>query len=72
MTYVCQRIPAFVYQQIVDQEIYFSGFKTDESSQDQAVCVYGGHLQKCEKILTLRSPVGLDRRSASRTEPEER
>ena len=36
------------------------------------MCVYGGHLQKYEKILTFRSPVGRDRRSASRTEPEER
>ena len=31
-------------------------FQNTESSQDQAVCVYGGHLQKCEKILTLRCP----------------
>ena len=31
-------------------------FQNTESSQDQAVCVYGGHLQKCEKSLTLRGP----------------
>ncbi|MFR3140382.1 MAG: DUF6783 domain-containing protein [Lacrimispora saccharolytica] len=31
------------------------------------VCVYGGHLERCEKLLTLRSPGGRVRRSATRT-----
>ena len=38
----------------------------------QVVSVYGGHLKKREKILAFRSPGGRVRRSATRTEPEER
>lgn len=46
--------------------------KADESDQGQVVCVNGGHLQGSEKILAFRGSGGRDRRSASRTEPEER
>lgn len=42
MTYVCQRIPAFIYQQIVDQEIYSSGFKTQKAARTrQYACMAG-------------------------------
>jgi len=43
-----------------------------ERSPGQAACVDGGHLQRCRKILAFRSSGGRVRRSAARTEPEER
>ena len=47
-------------------------FQKPERSQGPVVCVYGGHLQRCEKILAVQSPGGRDRRRASRPESEER
>ena len=46
--------------------------KQPESGRGQVGWVYGGHLKRCEKILAYRSPGGRVRRSATRTEPEER
>ena len=43
-----------------------------EKIPERAADVYRGYLHGCEKILALRSSVGRVRRSATRTESEER